>query len=130
MCNFHQGKGLSFWYRILSKPSQTFYMFEVVKMYSRICAIQSLVSFIASSVHYLPTFHHSSSMTYFSQIGTNYVVDATLEEELCMTVRLTVAVNKKGNICGIQKGGHGGLEPSSMYEMLSVSFYKLSFINT
>jgi len=55
----------------------------------------------------------------FTKIGPNYVVDANLEEELCMSVRLTVAVNKKGNICGIQKGGHGGLEPSSMYEMLS-----------
>ncbi len=48
------------------------------------------------------------------------MVDSTLEEEQCMSVRLTVAVNREGNICGIQKGGHGGLDASSMYEMILV----------
>jgi len=55
----------------------------------------------------------------FCKIGTSYIVDATIEEELCVNVRLTIGVNKKGNICTVQKGAQGGLDPSSMYEMLN-----------
>jgi len=55
----------------------------------------------------------------FCKIGPGYIVDATIEEELCMSLRLTVGVNKKGNICTVQKGAYGGLDPSSMYEMLN-----------
>jgi len=57
----------------------------------------------------------------FCKIGSSYVVDATIEEELCVNVRLTIGVNKNGNICTVQKGGQGGLDPSSMYEMLNHS---------
>jgi len=56
-----------------------------------------------------------------TKIGTQYVVDSTLEEELCMQVRLTVGINKDGNICGILKGGKGGIDPSSLYEMIQSS---------
>eukprot|EP01117_Protostelium_nocturnum_P009149 TRINITY_DN3275_c0_g1_i2.p1 TRINITY_DN3275_c0_g1~~TRINITY_DN3275_c0_g1_i2.p1 ORF type:complete len:289 (+),score=117.75 TRINITY_DN3275_c0_g1_i2:201-1067(+) len=55
----------------------------------------------------------------FTKIGNGYVVDSTIEEELCMSARLTVAVNKRGNICTIQKGGPGGFEPSAMAEMIT-----------
>jgi len=46
-------------------------------------------------------------------------VDTRIEEELCMSVRLTVAIDSKGQICTIQKGGKGGLEQSLVLEMLN-----------
>jgi len=55
----------------------------------------------------------------FCKIGSSYVVDATIEEELCMNVRLTIGINKQGNICTVNKGAQGGLDPSAMYEMLN-----------
>jgi len=57
----------------------------------------------------------------FTKIGPKYVVDASLEEELCMDVRITFAVNKAGNICTIQKGGQGGVDPKSLDEMLQAA---------
>lgn len=53
------------------------------------------------------------------QIGTQTVIDATVEEELCESSRLTVAVNRAGNFCGIHKEGLSGLDPSSLSQMLS-----------
>jgi len=55
------------------------------------------------------------------KIGSIFVVDATLEEELCMKSRVTVAVNRSGNVCGTQKGGVGGLEPSLLFEMMNTA---------
>jgi exosome complex component RRP42 len=55
------------------------------------------------------------------KIGTNYVVDCLMEEEMCMTARVTVAVNKSGNICTLQKGGRGGLEPTYMLQMIQAA---------
>lgn len=58
----------------------------------------------------------------FAKIGGRYVVDPCLEEEMCTSTRLTVAVNLKGNICAIQKGGlESGLDPSEIHEMLQVA---------
>lgn len=56
-----------------------------------------------------------------TKIGSSFVVDATLEEELCMKARLTVGINKKGNICSMHKGGPGGVFPSSIEEMLQAA---------
>ncbi|PRP78928.1 hypothetical protein PROFUN_13304 [Planoprotostelium fungivorum] len=55
----------------------------------------------------------------FCKIGSGYVVDASIEEESCMSVRTTVGVNKKGNICTLQKGGHGSIDPTTMYQMIA-----------
>jgi len=55
----------------------------------------------------------------FCKIGAGYIVDATMEEESCMSVRMTVGVNKKGNICTLQKGGHGSVDPTIMYQMIA-----------
>ncbi|KAJ3317864.1 hypothetical protein HDU76_001031 [Blyttiomyces sp. JEL0837] len=52
------------------------------------------------------------------KIGHRYVVDPTPLEELCSDARVTVAVNRKGNICALQKGGQGGIEPSLLQEMI------------
>jgi len=53
------------------------------------------------------------------QVGGRHVVDPSLEEEACTTARMTIAVDTNGgNICGMHKGGQGGLDPSSLYEMI------------
>jgi exosome complex component RRP42 len=57
----------------------------------------------------------------FTKIANGYIVDSTIEEELCMQSRLTVAINIHGDVCAIQKGGPGGLDPTSMYEMLQTA---------
>lgn len=55
------------------------------------------------------------------KIGSQFIVDPTLEEELCMSARLTVAVNARGHTVVAHKGGRGGLLPSSLSEMLGVA---------
>jgi len=54
----------------------------------------------------------------FNKIGEGHVVDATIEEEICMTVQLITAVDQHGNLCAIQKVGRGGIHPSSLNEMI------------
>lgn len=48
------------------------------------------------------------------------MIDATAEEEACMSARITVAVNKQGKICSVQKAASGGLAPTALLEMLKV----------
>jgi len=52
-----------------------------------------------------------------SKIGEHHIVDATLEEELCRGCRVTFAVNKKGNVCSMQKG-MGTITPHGLTLML------------
>ncbi|MDP2439370.1 MAG: hypothetical protein Q8P67_26780, partial [archaeon] len=53
-----------------------------------------------------------------TKIGNQFVVDPSLEEEQCQSARLTVAVNARGHTLAVQKGGRGGLLPSSLHAML------------
>ncbi|KAL0479512.1 exosome complex protein RRP42 [Acrasis kona] len=54
-----------------------------------------------------------------AKVGSRYIVDPTIEEELCMESRVTIAINSKGNICSIQKGGvSSGINPSEFNKML------------
>eukprot|EP00124_Ichthyophonus_hoferi_P005030 Ihof_evm2s646 gene=Ihof_evmTU2s646 len=53
-----------------------------------------------------------------TKIGARHIVDATMEEEACMMARLMVGVNREGNICLVQKGGFGAVDPGALYEML------------
>ena len=48
------------------------------------------------------------------------MVDATIEEEACEASHVTVAVSRDGELCGVHKGGQGGLDPASLYAMLQV----------
>jgi len=50
----------------------------------------------------------------------NFVVDPTLQEESCVAAALMVAVNKKGNICLIQKNRHNALQTAQVTSMISV----------
>jgi exosome complex component RRP42 len=59
------------------------------------------------------------TMAKLGNTGSFVVADPTLEEELCMETRLTIAINIKGNIVSIQKGGiSGGVNPSELNRML------------
>ncbi|KAN0028363.1 hypothetical protein ACTFIV_010205 [Dictyostelium citrinum] len=56
-----------------------------------------------------------------TKIGTQFVIDTTLQEELCMNARLTVGVNSLSNICSIQKGGIDGLDPTTINQMINTA---------
>lgn len=45
-------------------------------------------------------------------------MDASPLEELCTEAKLVVAVNRSGELCGLQKGQDGGIEPSLLLEMI------------
>jgi len=53
-----------------------------------------------------------------TKIGNYYVIDPSAEEESCMSMQLTVAVDKDGNFCSMSKSGKGAIDPSGMIEML------------
>jgi len=57
-----------------------------------------------------------------SKIGSRYVVDPAMEEEACITSRLTVAVDTKASkICGMRNSGEGAMEPAIFHEILPVA---------
>ncbi|KAJ3090393.1 Exosome complex component RRP42 [Quaeritorhiza haematococci] len=53
-----------------------------------------------------------------SKIGSHHILDATPLEEICTQARVVIAVNRKGTICSMQKGGHGGVDPSLLAQMI------------
>ncbi|KAJ2960633.1 hypothetical protein NQZ79_g4042 [Umbelopsis isabellina] len=56
-----------------------------------------------------------------NKIGTGHIIDATPLEELCTEAKLLIAVNKDGQVCGIQKGAEGSIEPGLMSEMIQTA---------
>jgi len=56
-----------------------------------------------------------------TRIGAHFVVDSTLVEEMCMAARLSIAVNKTGRVCAIQKGGVGGFDSSVLPHMIKTA---------
>jgi len=62
------------------------------------------------------------------KVGKCYIVDPSLEEEVCMQARVTVAVNSKGNICSVLKGSSqdassafAGVNPSELSQVIQSS---------
>jgi exosome complex component RRP42 len=55
----------------------------------------------------LPMVNYPISVT-FAKIGNKLILDTGLDEEQVMDARLTMTMNKDGNICAIQKGGGSG----------------------
>lgn len=53
-----------------------------------------------------------------TKIGTCFVVDASAEEEVCMSTRLAIGINQEGNLCGMEKTGPGGIAPTALLDML------------
>ena len=61
-------------------------------------------------------------MTIFTpQIGYNFVVDASMKEEMCASSRLSLAINQDGQILSINKDGHGGIPYAKLMDVVSVS---------
>ncbi|KAM0002516.1 putative ribosomal protein S5 domain 2-type [Helianthus debilis subsp. tardiflorus] len=56
-----------------------------------------------------------------TKVGRHYIVDATSEEESQMSSAVSVSVNRQGLICGLTKRGGAGLDPSVIYDMISVA---------
>jgi exosome complex component RRP42 len=55
----------------------------------------------------LPVVDHPVSVT-FAKIANKLILDTGLDEEQVMDARLTMTLDKDGNICAIQKGGGSG----------------------
>ncbi|KAM0931030.1 hypothetical protein ACQ4PT_000539 [Festuca glaucescens] len=56
-----------------------------------------------------------------TKVGKHYIVDATSEEESQMSSAVSVSVNRLGQICGMTKRGGAGLDPSVIFDMISVA---------
>ena len=55
----------------------------------------------------LPIVDYPIAVT-FAKIGNKLILDTMLDEEQVMDARLTITMNKDGNICAVQKGGGSG----------------------
>ncbi|KAL5467333.1 hypothetical protein EMCRGX_G031546 [Ephydatia muelleri] len=53
-----------------------------------------------------------------SQIGNHFLVDASMQEELCASARLFVAINSSQNIVSISKDGFGGLLYNKLQDVI------------
>jgi exosome complex component RRP42 len=51
-----------------------------------------------------------------AKINNQLVIDPQYEEEQAMDSRISIAVNEKGNICAVQKGGSGYFTPQQILE--------------
>lgn len=65
----------------------------------------------------LPILHKPVETT-FAKINKSIVVDPSLDEELVMDARLTVATDENGNICAMQKGGSGTLTQEEILDIV------------
>ena len=62
-----------------------------------------------------------SALRFLWQVGQHYIVDATSEEESQMSSAVSVSVNRNGQVCGLTKRGGAGLDPSVIFDMISVA---------
>lgn len=58
------------------------------------------------------------------KIGNTYIVDPTIEEEMVVDSRLTVATTKEGLICAMQKGGVDPLTMDDIDKMVELASKK------
>jgi exosome complex component RRP42 len=68
----------------------------------------------------LPIRKHPVTVT-FAKIGDKLVVDPSSEEEQVMDARISMAIDDDDNICAIQKGGSGYLEPKQVLEAANLA---------
>ena len=58
------------------------------------------------------------------EIGQNFVVDATMKEEMCASSRLSFAVNDKGQMVSTSKDGPGGIAYSKLHDVITVCLWE------
>src|SRR5260370_5929734 len=63
--------------------------------------------------HQLQLNNHPVAVT-FAKIDKTIVVDPSLDEERVMSARLTVTIDKNGNLCAMQKGGLHAFTPDDV----------------
>ncbi len=56
------------------------------------------------------------------QVGDNFVVDASQEEEECSTSRLSLAVSRSGHTLSVNKDRPGGIPYRKLHDVISVSW--------
>lgn len=71
----------------------------------------------------LPVQNHPVAIT-LAKIGKSLVVDPSLNEEQVMSARLTVASDKNGRICAMQKGGSEALSVEEVKEGVALALSK------
>jgi len=71
----------------------------------------------------LPMRNYPIAIT-FAKIGDKLIVDPWLEEEQVMDARLTMAVEKDGKICAMQKGGYGYFTAQQIFEASKIAQQK------
>jgi len=79
---------------------------------------------LALSIHHLPI-----AVTFaFLGDGDLLVLDPSLKEELVMGGRLTITINKHGEVCGVQKGGGVGVSASELMRCLRLASTKAAVL--
>ena len=73
--------------------------------------------------HQLPLNNHPVAVT-FAKIDKTIVVDPSLDEERVMSARLTVTIDKNGNLCAMQKGGLYGFTPDELKKTVHLAVTK------
>jgi exosome complex component RRP42 len=68
----------------------------------------------------LPIRNYPIAIT-FGKINNQLIVDPWLEEEQVMDARLTMTIDKEGNICSIQKGGSGYFTTQQILEAAKIA---------
>src|SRR5207247_10323390 len=70
--------------------------------------------------HQLPLNNYPVAVT-FAKVDRTIIVDPSLEEEQVMTARLTVTIDKNGDICARQKGGLYGFTPDEVRKVVHIA---------
>lgn len=73
--------------------------------------------------HQLPLNNYPVAVT-FAKIDKTVVVDPSLQEEQVMSARLTVTIDKNGDICAMQKGGLNGFTPEEVRRAVKLAVTK------
>ena len=73
--------------------------------------------------HQLPLNNYPVAVT-FAKVDRTIIVDPSLEEEQVMNARLTVTIDKNGDICAMQKGGLYGFTPDEVLKAVHMAVGK------
>lgn len=71
----------------------------------------------------LPMHNYPIAVT-FAKINDKLLIDPGLDEEQVMDARLTMGIEKDGNICAIQKGGYGFFTAQEIFEASKIALQK------
>lgn len=55
------------------------------------------------------------------QLGSKWVVDATAEEEACMSAKVSIGVNSTGDLCGVAKSGVGAVDWQKVGDVVHIA---------